>query len=105
MSRFYRGEVIYWVKGSVYVLFSLQRVRGRKRRECKFQNKGHRTFEPINSFTPVQRYLSLLSVTHALCTVSLAAQRNLLRGVVHTLWTFLNEGKLLRLSSNLQEEV
>ena len=42
----YRGLGIYDVKGSVPVLFSklhYRKERGRKGRECKFQNKAHRT--------------------------------------------------------------
>ena len=46
-THFNSGDVIYWVKGSVHVLFwnllSRGEERGRKGRECKFQDKAHRT--------------------------------------------------------------
>ena len=52
----YRSEVTYWVKGSVRVLFwnlHSRGKRGRKGRECKFQNKSHGTFDPRNTSCPV----------------------------------------------------
>ena len=51
---YYRGPVIYDVKGSVPALFKKLHHRGetgRKGRECKIQNKGHRTFD-IRIFWP-----------------------------------------------------
>ena len=65
-QRKYRGEVISWVKSSVHVLFGnlLSRgERGRKGSECKFQNKAHRTFDPSNTFSPVD-----VSVTSLHCS-------------------------------------
>ena len=56
--RMYRGRGIYWVKGSVPVLFWNLDHRGereRKGREYKFQNKAHRTFDPRNTSTPVDQ--------------------------------------------------
>ena len=35
-----------------FVLFVSGGERGRKGRECKFQNKAHRTFHPKNNYTP-----------------------------------------------------
>ena len=48
---------IYWVKGSVPVLFRNllhKGERGRKERDWKFLNKAHRTFDIINTSPPVQ---------------------------------------------------
>ena len=50
------GQVIYWVKGSVRVLFWIlhsRGERGRKGRECKFLNKAHSTFDPGNTLSLV----------------------------------------------------
>ena len=47
----YRGGVDSWVKGSEPVLFvnlHSKGERGRKGRECKFQNKAHTTFGKRN---------------------------------------------------------
>ena len=63
------GQVIYWVKGSVHVLFwnlhSSWESR-RKERECKFQNKAHWTFDPRNILSPVHviRFPFSISVPH-----------------------------------------
>ena len=51
----YRGPGIYYVKCSVPVLLcKLHRrgERGRKVRECKFQNKAHKNFDIINNMAP-----------------------------------------------------
>ena len=56
----YRNGVIYWVKGSVHVLFWKFHYRGegeRKGRECKFPNKAH---EPLT-----QEITTLLSISWA----------------------------------------
>ena len=55
-----RGGDIYWIKGSVHVLLWNLHSRGktgRKRRECKFQNKAHAhvIFDPRNNSTPVRK--------------------------------------------------
>ena len=55
------GVKIYRVKGSVRVLFwhlNFIGERGRNGRECKFQNKAHKTFNIINTSTPVVRVFS-----------------------------------------------
>ena len=52
----YRGGVIYRVNGSVHVWFwnlHSRGERGKWGRECKFQNKSHRTFDSRINFTPV----------------------------------------------------
>ena len=52
----HRGQVIYWVKGSVRVLFwnlHSRGERGRKGRECKIQNKAHRIFDQTNTLSPL----------------------------------------------------
>ena len=46
----YRGEIIYDVKVSVRCFLKVALLRGR---ECKFQNKVHRSFDNRNNFTPV----------------------------------------------------
>ena len=50
-----RGGIISDVNGSVHVMFRNlhhRRERGRKGRECKFQNKAHRTLDIRNNSTP-----------------------------------------------------
>ena len=46
----------YWVK-RFQCMFSFEictpEGRGGEKGECKFQNKAHRAFDPINNFTPV----------------------------------------------------
>ena len=55
VSDAYSGGVIYRVKGSVRVLFvNLHSNWEGKGRECKFQNKAYRNFEPRNNSTPAQ---------------------------------------------------
>ena len=52
----YRGRGIYWVKGSVPVLFWNFHHRGERGKmggSAKFQIKAHRTFDPRNNSTPV----------------------------------------------------
>ena len=52
------GLGIYWVKGSVPDLFwnmHSRGERGRKGRECKFQNKAHRTFDTLYKATPEEK--------------------------------------------------
>ena len=52
----YRGQGIYWVKGSVPVLFWIlhnRGERGRKGSECKFPKIAHKTFDTIHSWPPV----------------------------------------------------
>ena len=52
----YTGAGYYGMKGSVRVLFRKlhsRGERGRKGRECKFQNNAHKTFDPRKSFIPV----------------------------------------------------
>ena len=67
LSILYRGGVNPCVKGSVHVLFwnlHSRGVRGRKGRECKFQNVAHRAFDLRSNSTPVY-----LKVTHLLVQV------------------------------------
>ena len=42
-----------------------QRERGRKGRECKFQNKAHRTFDPSSSST---QYISIVQILFPCCS-------------------------------------
>ena len=56
----YRGQIFYWVKGLRHVLFRIFHSigeRGRKRRECKFQNKAHTTFDSRNTLNAVHKCL------------------------------------------------
>ena len=50
--QIYRGRGIYWVIGSVPVLLKIapQRGESRERKNCKFQNEVHRTFDPRMDF-------------------------------------------------------
>ena len=58
IPNIYTGAGYSGMKGSVPVWYwnlNSRGERGRKGRECEFQNKAHRTLDPRNNFTPVQR--------------------------------------------------
>ena len=56
LSHWQHTASLHWVKGSVNVLFWNLHSRGemgRRGRECKFQNKAHRTSHPRNTLSHV----------------------------------------------------